>query len=489
MLTTIDTTTETGLLCLCVHGHFYQPPRYDPFTGLIASEEGAAPFANFNEKITAECYKSNADLGNFAQISFNLGPTLASWLERAHSDVYRRILASEQQHMQRYGVSNALAQAYNHTILPLATTRDKQTQILWGLQDYRHRYGHEAHGMWLAETATDLESLDLMAQAGISYTILAPWQAASPIDRSEPYYVRLRNGRRMAVFFYNGPTSSGVSFEDHLTSDANAFASSELRKHCHQQKSERGESQMLLICTDGELYGHHKPFRDRFLSHLLRYGAPSYGFDICTLERYLQAHPPTQEVQIHEPSSWSCVHGVERWHSGCSCDGTHTDEQRQWKAPLRKALNHLASHCDQLFEQYAGETLSDPWRARNEYLALHHGWETPEHFWERHGKQGQAPRNIALVLRTVQLLEAQYFMQQSFTSCGFFFEDLARIEPGNDIAFARKTISLLWQATGIDLQREFLRELEQVQSWRVNVSSADLYRDLPAVPSTWLPPL
>ncbi|MBA2397060.1 MAG: DUF3536 domain-containing protein [Ktedonobacteraceae bacterium] len=482
---TID--TKTGLLCFCIHGHFYQPPRYDPFTGLIASELGATPFANYNEKITWECYQPNAEADNFASISFNLGPTLASWLERAHPDVYQHILASEQQHMQRYGVSNALAQGYNHTILPLASTRDKRTQILWGLQDYEHRYGHKAHGMWLAETATDLESLDLMAQAGITYTILAPWQAACEIDRSEPYYVHLHNGRRMIVFFYNGPTSGGVSFEDHLTNDANMFAASELQKHRQQDKSEHGEPQMLLIATDGELYGHHKPYRDRFLSHLLRYGAPSYGFEVCTLERYLLAHPPTREIQLHEPSSWSCIHGVERWRVGCSCDGTQRDEQRQWKAPLRMALNHLASACDRLFEQYASETLHDPWSARDDYLALHQGWETPEHFWKRHSKHGQAPRDIASILQTSQLLEAQYYMQQSFTSCGFFFEDVARIEPRNDIAFARKAISLLWQATDIDLQHEFVCELAHVQSWQAHLSGADLYRELPAVPSTWLP--
>src|SRR6266496_4949683 len=237
MITPSLDTTAVGLMNLCVHGHFYQPPREDPFTALVAQEPGATPYSNYNEKVTAECYRPNAEAGNFTHISFNIGPTLAVWLERAHPDVYQRILASERQHMQQYGVSNALAQAYNHTILPLANARDKRTQILWGLQDYRRRYGNDAHGMWLAEMAVDIESLDIMAQCGITYTVLAPWQAATPIDVTEPYSVQLYNGRRMTVFFYNAPLSGGVSFDWNVTNDANIFATSYLPKHLVPGKS------------------------------------------------------------------------------------------------------------------------------------------------------------------------------------------------------------------------------------------------------------
>jgi len=188
-------TTPINLNYLCLHGHFYQPPRIEPFSGVLPLEPGATPFANYNEKITAECYRPNAEVGNFEYISFDLGPTLAAWLEQVYPDVYQTIIRAEHTHLQRYGVSNAMAQAYNHTILPLATTHDKHTQILWGLQDYRSRYGHEAHGMWLAETAVDLETLDILAQYGVTYTVLAPWQAATSIDPTEPYIVTLRNGR------------------------------------------------------------------------------------------------------------------------------------------------------------------------------------------------------------------------------------------------------------------------------------------------------
>ena len=470
---------------LCLYGHFYQPPREDPFTGIIGAEPGATPYANFNEKITAECYRPNAEAGNFEAISYDLGPTLAAWLENAHPEVYRQIVAADYQHRMRYGVGNALAQAYNHTILPLANSRDKLTQIRWGLSDFRHRYGHDAHGMWLAETATDLECLDLLAQCGITYTVLAPWQAATSIDTTEPYLVRLSGGRSITVFFYNAPLSGGVSFDWNTTSNADLFVTSYLPGHLVKSKEEAGEAQIVLIATDGELYGHHKPWRDKFLSHLVQSGAPSYGFEVCTLERYLQMYPATREVELHVPSSWSCGNGVARWDGGCEC----TEGDSSWKGELRRALNNLAERGDQLFERYASEALADPWVARDAYLDLRNGWVTPESFWSQFGKEHRLPENTALVERTRLLLEAQYYQQYSFTSCGFFFEDLDRIEPRNDIAFARRAISLLWQALGIDLQPDFLHDLQNAKSWRTQVTGADLYRQLPVVREGLLPPL
>src|SRR5579859_4986850 len=280
-----------GTAYLCMHGHFYQPPREEPFSGVVPDEPGATPFANFNEKITAECYQPNAESGNFELMSYDLGPTLAAWLEQAHPAVYQRIISDSRLYRERHGVGNALAQAYNHTILPLATTRDKRTQILWGLQDFRHRYGYDASGMWLAETAIDSETLDVMAQCGVTYTVLAPWQTIQPIDPTEPYIVSLPSGRSMTVFFYNAPLSGGVSFDWHTTSNADNFAAWYLNEHLVPGKREAGESQLVIVATDGELYGHHKPWRDKFLAHLLRTGAPTYGFEVCSLERYMQLHP------------------------------------------------------------------------------------------------------------------------------------------------------------------------------------------------------
>ncbi|GHO75298.1 hypothetical protein KSD_30690 [Ktedonobacter sp. SOSP1-85] len=475
--------SKLGESYLCLHGHFYQPPRENPFTHEIPLEASASPFVNFNEKITAECYRPNAEEGNFAAISYDMGPTLAAWLEIHHPKVYQQIIDADRQHIARYGVGNAMAQAYNHTILPLATTRDKHTQILWGLRDFQQRYGHEAHGMWLAETAIDLECLDILAQYGVTYTVLAPWQAATPVDPTEPYIVRLKNGRSMTVFFYNGPLSGGVSFDSSMTSNADVFAGSFLTGNLVREKLDNGEPQLILIATDGELYGHHKPWRDKFLSYLIQHGAPAEGFEICTLERYMQIQPATKEVQLRTPSAWSCEHGVARWSGGCTC----TEGESSWKSVLRRALSRLAERGDLLFEQYTAEVFQDPWAARNDYLALRNGWESEESFWSRHGKGGQRPEQ-QLEYRARLLLEAQYYQQYSFTSCAFFFEDLDRIEPRNAIAFARRAISLTWQAVDVDLQYDFLQDLLPARSWRSQQSGVDLYKELPEVDAGLLPP-
>lgn len=471
-----------GQTYLCLHGHFYQPPRENPFTDQIPLEPAATPFVNFNEKITSECYTPNALAGNFDALNFDLGPTLAAWLARAHPEVLRRVIEADRSHVARYGTGNAMAQAYNHTILPLATTRDKHTQIAWGLCDFRYRYGREATGMWLAETAVDLESLDLLARHGITYTVLAPWQAATPVDPSEPYRVRLPAGRSITVFFYNAPLSGGVSFDWNTTSNADLFAANYLPVQLQQSKRESGQAQLILIATDGELYGHHRPWRDKFLSHLITTGAPAYGFEICTLERYMQMFPATREVELRLPSAWSCSHGIARWDGGCEC----TEGESSWKGLLRQALTNLSACGDQLFEKETAQTLRDPWAARDAYLPVRNGWETGEHFWARFG---QAQRTPADEQRTLHLLEAQYYQQYSFTSCGFFFEDLDRIEPRNDIGFARRALSIYWQTLGVDLQQDFLRDLAAVKSWRSALTGADAYRQLPVVAEALLPAL
>lgn len=470
---------QVGLITIAVHGHFYQPPREDPFTGIIPNEPGAHPHANYNEKITAECYRPNAEIGNFDNMSFNLGPTLAIWLERAHPDVYKRIIEADLLH------HNALAQGYNHVILPLANARDKKTQVVWGMQDFRHRFGREPQGMWMAETAVDIETLDIMAQCGITFTILSLWQAAQDIDLTQPYLVRLHEGRTMTVFFYN-PLSGQVSYSDEATADANAFAASYQQTYLNRDKAAMGVPQITVIATDGELYGHHKPFRDKFLSHFLQHSVKAYGFEICSLERFLAAQPAMAETTIHEPSSWSCWHGTERWSIGCDCDSTTTSEQRAWKAAFRHALQHLQTDGDDLFENYAGGVLYDPWQARNDYIALRNGWEAPERFWKRHARPSRS--DIEYIHMAQDLLEAQYWLQASFTSCGFFFEDLDRIEPCNNIAFARRAISLFWLAAGYDLQKDFVEDLQQAKSWRTGRTGADLYHALPSVPQNLLPP-
>jgi alpha-amylase/alpha-mannosidase (GH57 family) len=470
---------------LCIYGHFYQPPREDPFTAQIPPEPGAAPFENFNEKITAECYLPNAELGNFERISFDLGPTLASWLDEQRPAVLRRILASDHERIQRGSGGAALAQAYNHTILPLATPRDKLTQIRWGLQDFAQRFGRPAQGMWLPETAADLETLAALHACGVTYTVLAPWQSAEPVDPTEPYLVRLPNGETMTVFFYNRPLSGSISFESDATSNADHFAATYLPPHVNAQKRARGEDQLTIIATDGELYGHHKAWRDHFLSRLTQTSAAAAGFEVVTLDRYLRDHPPTREVKLHAPSAWSCAHGVARWSEGCGC----TEGDFTWKRSLRGAFDGLRVRLDDLYEREAALYLADPWAARDAYLGLREGWLAPEAFWARYGKRGKAPTQPAHETRAVRLLEAQYIGQWMYTSCGFFFEDLDRIEPRNDIAFARRAISLMWEASQVDLQADFLRAVALARSERAGLTGADFYHALPRLAGDALPPL
>jgi Domain of unknown function (DUF3536)/Glycosyl hydrolase family 57 len=466
-----------------LYGHFYQPPREDPFTGHIPPESGAAPYENFNEKITVECYRPNAEEGNFEYISFDLGPTLAMWMERYHPDLLDLIIKGDRLSVERYGVGNALAQAFNHTILPLATTRDKRTQIIWGLEDFAHRFGRKADGMWLAETAVDLETLDILAEQGVRYTVLAPWQAAESVDTTEPYRVRLPSGRDIAVFFYNAPLSGGVSFDWETTNNADAFAAAYLPNHLNPDKVARGEDQLIVVATDGELYGHHRPWRDRFLAHLVHVGAQAFNFEVVSLGRYLREHPPVRETMLRVPSAWSCAHGVARWGVGCSC----TEGDSSWKPALRRAFDHLAERLNAIFERETAATLYDPWAARDGYLAMRNGWQSEHAFWSRYGTNDGRPISKAAQDKTAQLLEAQYFGQWMYTSCGFFFEDLDRIEPRNDVAFARRAISLVWQATGIDLETDFVRDLAEAHSWRTGLSGADIYRQLPPVAPQLLP--
>ena len=484
-VTVREIETVTTHQFLGIYGHFYQPPRANPFTGRIPREPGAAPYDNYNEKITDECYRPNAETGNLAHISFDLGPTLAAWLEDHHPDVYQAFIDADRENMARYGVGNALAQAYNHTILPLATTRDKRTQVRWGLDDFAHRFGHRADGMWLAETAVDQETLSILAEEGVRYTILAPWQAAEPITPGEPYRVALPGGRSITVFFYNGPLSAGVSFDDDVTRNADVFAATRLQQHLDRGRVERGEDQFIIIASDGELYGHHKPLRDHFLSYLVRDSAPDHGFGVTTLGRYLASHPPQRAVRLRMPTAWSCSHGVARWDTGCAC----TEGDSSWKYALRSALNQLAMRLDALYVEATATALRDPWAARDAWLAVRNHWTSGRAFWERHGVHSRRPFRRARAEAIVQLLEAEYEAQAMFTSCGFFFEDLDRIEPRNDIAFARRAISLAWQATHTDLQSEFLANLAEARSWRTGRTGADLYRDLPAVPIGALPPL
>ena len=444
---------------LCIHGHFYQPPRENPFQkksflNHIPNEPGAGKHGNFNNKITAECYRPNAEAGNFEYMSFDLGPTLADYLETHHPGIYQKILDSEKAHFDRFGVSNALAQPYNHTILPLSFHyRDKWLQIKWGIDDYRKRFRHDPTGMWLPETAVDLFTLWVMAWCGIEYTVLAPWQGETSVDTTEPYIVHLppygdSKGLTIKVFFYNRELSGLVSFNDSITDNADKFAFERLPEYQKSWKQNVELPQLTLIATDGELYGHHKPEREKFLQHLFKYSAKEADITVVSLGRYLQLHPPTKEVKIREYTSWSCDHGIARWETGCEC--YNGGGSNSWKVQYRQAFRSLYNEAYKLFEEHTRPALPAIYDARNDFLSFKNGWISDDAFWSRWGRNEKRPTDLSLVSKVLLLMEAEYYLQRSFTSCGTYWATLG-IEAENNIRFAEYAISLINQATSVDL--------------------------------------
>lgn len=463
---------------LCIHGHFYQPPRQDPVTGAIDREAGAAPYHDFNEKIWDECYRPIAEQGTFRHLSFNLGPTLASWLQSAHPATLETIASAARQNQRETGHGNALAQSYHHTILPLATAREKRLQVAWGIRDFRMRYGYQPEGMWLPETAADDATLDELARQGIAFTVLAPWQAAQEgIDSSEPYRVALGSGRALSVFFYNAPLSGSLSFNGDVSTDAARFTAHDLAAQVNGAKRDAGESQILLIATDGELYGHHQRFRDLFLAHLLDVDAPAAGYALPSLAAYLAQHPPLHTMAIRPATSWSCSHGVARWETGCSC----TEGDSAWKQPLRAALRALAERIDALFEAEASGALADPWQALEAYLDLREGAVVPSAFWRAHAARMLRSADEA---RLAGLMEMQFARQAMFVSCAWFFEDVDRLEPRIALAQARRAIALAARHGDVDLASAFVADLTAISSTRTRRSAADVYRTLGDEPAT-----
>jgi hypothetical protein len=461
-------TDTMGLNAICVHGHFYQPPREDPLTGQIPEELGAQPYNNWNERIHAECYRANANLGNFEKISFNIGPTLLRWMEFFDKDTYESIIAQENNTYQRFGVGNGIAQAYNHVILPLADKCEKVTQIKWGIADFIHRFGHKPTGMWLPETAVDLETLSTLSDNDISFTILAPWQIKE-YDRhysNQPYLVELPGEHKpMTVFVYDQNLSTSVSFQSEATNNAERFVDYWISPRFNKvnQQSEN----MRLIASDGELYGHHKIFRDKFLSHLLNGALHQRNFEITYPGLWLRDHPAEEFVEINENTSWSCHHGVSRWMDECGCT-----PGAAWKAPLRKALNDLARDIDQQFKSFLRQYTNQVWTLRDEYI---HVLLNDESFdsWLR--KFINQDLSVEVIRQIRMLLTAQFERQRMFTSCGWFFSNFDRIEPKNNIAYTAQALWLTKQAMGVDLQQKALDLLSKVKDQHTGLSCAEVF--------------
>ncbi len=470
---------------LCIHGHFYQPPRENPWLEAVEVQDSAYPYHDWNERITAECYAPNTAsrildpdhrieriVNNYARISFNFGPTLLAWLEAHRPETYAAVLAADRESASRFGGhGSALAQPYNHTILPLSNARDKKTQILWGLRDFAHRFGRAAEGVWLPEAAVDLESLDLLAEEGVRFTILAPHQAKTKdVDTTVPYTVQLPSGRTIAVFFYDGATSRAVAFES-LLSSGERFAARLLSTVPEAPDHPR----LAHIATDGETYGHHHRYGEMALSYAIHHIESNGLARLTNYGEFLALHPPEDEVEIHENSSWSCAHGIERWRSDCGCHtGGEAGWTQAWRAPLRRALDRLRDGLAPRFAAAAGEIFADPWAARDDYVRvmLDRSPASVATFLERHAGRELAGEERTRALR---LLEMQRHAMLMFTSCGWFFNDLSGIETLQVLRYAGRVVQIAEQLFGDSVESELLADLEQAKS---NLRSQGTGRDL-----------
>jgi alpha-amylase/alpha-mannosidase (GH57 family) len=486
--------------CICIHAHFYQPPRENPWLETIEYQESAHPYHDWNRRITAECYQPNSAarildkdgridriINNYARISFNIGPTLLSWLSAEDAPTYNRILEADKESSERFsGHGSALAQAYNHAILPLCNPRDKFTQIQWGLRDFAFRFGRQPEGMWIPETAVDLETLDMMAQMGIKFAILAPHQAKrvrkrgerswrntpnQSIDPTMAYEICLPTGRRMALFFYDGTISLAVGFQ-HLLSDGNNF----VNRLMDAFSRERKWPQLVHIAVDGETFGHHHQFGDMALAYALNALESEKKVRLTNYGEFLEKNPPTHLVEIWEKSSWSCPHETGRWKEHCTCNtGAHPDWQQRWRAPLRKSLDELRDSLESLYDDDAIGFVKDPWAARNDYIdvILDRSPESIERFLVNHqthalGSEGK--------IRTLKLLELQRHAMLMFTSCGWFFDDISGIETIQILQYAGRAIQLAEELFAKEnLESSFLEILQKAQS---NVPEMGNGRDL-----------
>jgi alpha-amylase/alpha-mannosidase (GH57 family) len=496
---------------LIIHGHFYQPPRENPWTGIVEAEPSAAPFHDWNERIHSECYQPNAFarindpetggervVNNYTRISFNFGPTLLTWLERNHADTYACIIAADHESaLKRGGHGNAIAQAYGHAILPLCNERDLRTQLRWGIADFKHRFGRRPEAMWLPETACNDAVMSALIDEGLRFVILAPHQAGrarSYRTRSGPgspagqpgwgggcdgvdgadwrdaneqgidtgiayrYSHRDCSDRSIAVFFYEGPTSRAIAFENLLKS-SRGFV---------DRLAQMAQGNLVNVATDGETYGHHFKFGDICLAHALEIEAPARGFDIRNYGEYLDQHPAIFEVEINNGhdgygTSWSCPHGVGRWTRDCGCHtGGEKGWNQGWRTPLRQALDFLRDENVSRFDATRGTLFVDPWQARDESIALvldqYHSRE--QFLFAQAGRWLSSEEQW----RALRYLELQRMLLLMYTSCGWFFNDLSGIETIQILKYAGRAIDLMEQLGLPPVRERFLKILAEAKS-------------------------
>lgn len=487
---------------ICIHAHFYQPPRENPWLEAVEQQDSAYPFHDWNERITAECYAPNSAarilgpngrihqiFSNYAHISFNFGPTLLSWMEEKAPGVYQRILEADKQSAQRFsGHGSAIAQAYNHMILPLANRADKQTQVIWGIQDFRRRFGRQPEGMWLPEAAVDVESLEVLAEQGIKFTILAPHQAGQvrklgpggrwknvgggQIDPTRAYACRLPSGKQISLFFYDGPISRAVAFEG-LLANGETFA----KRLVSGFSNSRDWPQMMHIATDGETYGHHHRYGEMALAYALHYIEMNNLATITNYGEYLEKHPPSHEVEVVNNTSWSCAHGVERWRSNCGCNsGMKPGWTQEWRAPLRNALDQLRESLKAPYEEAASKLLKNPAQARDQYVDVILDRSRPS-LGKFFTAQQAHPLDAKERVEALKLLEMQRHAMLMYTSCGWFFDELSGIETVQVIMYAARAIQLAQDLFANGTEAHFLEALAKAHSnLRELGNGADIYK-------------
>ena len=467
---------------IVIHGHFYQPPREDPWLDEVPAEPSPAPFHDWNERIERECYRAvvaarlhapppsgriTAIVNTLTSLSYDFGPTLLQWLERQAPPTYAAVLEADRVSRVRHGGhGNAIAIPYHHAILPLASHRDKVTEVRWGIADFRRRFGRDPVGMWLPETAVDPETLDVLAAEGIAFTILAPHQVARAPQGGWPGWYRTPGGRSIALFVYDGAISHDVAFGP-LLQDAARWAERLLAV----EPGPRG-SGLVAVATDGETYGHHHRFGDVALAWLLQDLERRRGVRVENFSAFLARHPAQQEVQLVARTSWSCPHGVERWRSNCGCRlAPERATQQRWRAPLRAALEWLAGELATRFEREGTELLGDPWATRDAYGAVVSDRARLDRFLAEHLRH---PGDARAVTRARELLELERHALRMFTSCGWFFDDIAGIEAVQVLRYAARAIEL----AGPDAARLEAGVLERLARAESNDPAAGSGRDV-----------
>ena len=474
--------------CVCIHGHFYQPPRENAWLDDVELQDSASPYHDWNERVTAECYAPNTFsrivdanirildiINNYSLISFDVGPTLLSWMARHKPDVYGAIIEADRLSRQNFsGHGSALAQVYNHMIMPLANRRDKETQVIWGIKDFSRRFGREPEGMWLPETAVDTESLEVLAEQNIKFTILAPSQAKrtkilekggrwhetkGSLDTTRPYLCCLPSGRTISLFFYDGPISHDIAFGG-LLNDGGAFAQRLLGAFSGAAE----DPQLVHVATDGETYGHHHKYGEMALSYCLHLVRSMKTAKLTNYGEYLASHPPQDQAEIVENSSWSCSHGVERWRDDCGDTARSKPGWKQtWRKPLRQAFDRLRDELGPLFEREASQFVKDPWAARNEYFDIIYdrSFENVKNFLARHAKRELAHEENVRVLK---LLDLQRNCLLMYTSCGWFFSEISDIETTQVLQYGSKAIQTGEELWGTPFEEEFRNKLAEAPS-------------------------